>query len=258
MEKIPATLDRLVVPVGEVRPTPGNPRRGDVEAIAESLDRNGQYRPIVVNSRTQKILAGNHTYAAARHLGWERIAVTFVDVDEDQAARIILADNRTADLGGYDDTALAAILATLDGDLEGTGYEPEDVKDVLDRLLDEEEGGGVGEGEDGELGVTGEMLALTDVLFGEPQTLTESGEVWRVGRHLLVVAKLSTEHEVWSPFLSGRIFCPYPEIYLTSSDTAMDESRPPMLMVQPNRYLAGHLLDKHRAVFPDERVELAE
>lgn len=146
VEKIPATMDKLAVPVGSVRPVLGNPRRGNVEVIAESLERNGQYRPIVVNKRSGEILAGNHTYAAARHLGWERIAVTFVDVDEDQAARIILADNRTADVGTYHDDLLLAMLRGLDGDLEGTGYHDDDlealealagdVKD-LDQLADE-------------------------------------------------------------------------------------------------------------------------
>ena len=143
---IPATLDNLTVPIGDVRPRRGNPRQGNVDLIAESLERNGQYRPIVVNKPTGEVLAGNHTLAAAVHLGWTHIAVTFVDVDEDQAARIVLADNRTADVGTYDDDLLLAMLRGLDGDLEGTGYHDDDlealealagdVKD-LDQLADE-------------------------------------------------------------------------------------------------------------------------
>lgn len=131
-ENIHATLDALTIPIDQVRPRKGNPRRGDIDAIAESLTRNGQYRPIVVNKATSEILAGNHTYAAARRLGWAHVAVTFVDVDEDQAARIVLADNRTADLGHYDDDLLADLLRSLDGgDLTGTGYDQDD----LDALL---------------------------------------------------------------------------------------------------------------------------
>ena len=125
-ERIPPTLDHLTIPIGQPRPRKHNPRRGDIDAIAESLERSGQYRPIVVNKPTGEILAGNHTYAAAKRLGWTRIAATFVDVDEDQAARIVLADNRTADLGDYDDTLLLDLLKTLDGDLLGTGYNQDD------------------------------------------------------------------------------------------------------------------------------------
>ncbi len=132
-ENIPATLHKLVVPIGDVKQRKHNPRRGDIDAIAESLERNGQYRPIVVNKPTGEILAGNHCHQAATKLGWKHIAVTFVDVDEDEAARIVLADNRTADLGDYDDTLLLNLLRSLD-EPAGTGYTQEDI-DALDEAL---------------------------------------------------------------------------------------------------------------------------
>ncbi|WP_163197904.1 ParB/RepB/Spo0J family partition protein [Bifidobacterium platyrrhinorum] len=117
-----------------------NPRRGDVDAIAESLKARGQYRPIVVNvgthaSHDYEILAGNHTYMAARKLGWETIQATTVDVDDDQAAQIVLADNRLSDLGGYDESELAALLSSV-SDLEGTGYTPEDLKLISESPAD--------------------------------------------------------------------------------------------------------------------------
>lgn len=125
--RVHPTLDKLTIRLDKLRPRKGNPRRGNIDAIAESLERNGQYRPVVVNKPTGEILAGNHTYAAAKRLGWTHIAATFVDVDEDQAARIVLADNRTGDLGDYDDTLLLDMLKDLDGDLIGTGYNQDDV-----------------------------------------------------------------------------------------------------------------------------------
>ena len=116
-----------------------NPRRGDVDAIARSLEVNGQYRPIVVNigthtGRPLEVLAGNHTLAGARQLGWPTIQATTVDVDDLAAARIVAADNRTADLGGYDDQVLAELLQQLADDdmgLDGTGY----TDDALEALL---------------------------------------------------------------------------------------------------------------------------
>lgn len=125
--RVHPALDKLTIRLDQLRPRKGNPRRGNIDAIAESLERNGQYRPVVVNKPTGEILAGNHTYAAAKRLGWTNIAATFVDVDEDQAARIVLADNRTGDLGDYDDTLLLDMLKDLDGDLIGTGYNQDDV-----------------------------------------------------------------------------------------------------------------------------------
>ena len=123
----------------ELAPYHRNPHRGDTAAIAESLRASGQYRPIVVNlgthtDRPLEVLAGNHTLAAIRRLGWDRIAAVTIDVDDHAAARIVAADNRTAELGGYDTDILARVLRDeLQENLDGTGYTSDD----LDALLDE-------------------------------------------------------------------------------------------------------------------------
>lgn len=124
-----------MVPVGSLKPYDKNPRRGNVRAIAESLATNKQYRPIVVQQSTKKILAGNHTWQAAKTLGWAKIAVVFVDVDDEQAKRIVLADNRTNDLAEYDDRILADLLKGLDG-VTGTGYSESDLQAMLSALED--------------------------------------------------------------------------------------------------------------------------
>lgn len=135
--RIPASLADLAVPIDELAQYHRNPRTGDLDSITESLSTNGQYRPIVVNrgthtGRTNEILAGNHTFKAAKQLGWDTIAVTWLDVDDDAAAKIVIVDNRTSDLAGYDTVLLADILTELP-DLQGTGYDQEQ----LDQLLDE-------------------------------------------------------------------------------------------------------------------------
>ena len=131
------TLQKLAVPVDGLKPYHRNPRQGDIGAIVQSLEHHGQYRPIVVNSRTQEVLAGNHTLAAARELGWQEIAATFVDVDEDQAARIVLVDNRANDLATYDADALTDLLKELaleEEGLSGTGFDGDDLDDMLAEL----------------------------------------------------------------------------------------------------------------------------
>lgn len=116
-----------------------NPRRGNVEKVAESLKANGQFKPIVVNrgtktGRENEILAGNHTAKAARSLGWKQINVTWVDVDDEHARRIVLADNGSTDDATYDVQILAKLLDTQKttvGHLVGTTYNDE----VLGKLL---------------------------------------------------------------------------------------------------------------------------
>jgi ParB-like chromosome segregation protein Spo0J len=133
-------LELSNVKTSELRTFHLNPRKGDVASIRTSLRVNGQYRPIVANrgthtGRKNEVLAGNHTLLAARDEGWERIAVTWVDVDDDQCARIVAADNRTADLGSYDDAALVELLSGLD-DLAGTGYDADALAELAAGLAD--------------------------------------------------------------------------------------------------------------------------
>lgn len=138
-EQIGPIIDTTTFAVGELQPFHKNPRRGNVEMVAESLQINGQYRAIVVNvgthtGRPLEVLAGNHTLAAAKQLGWKQITATTVDVDDLAAARIAAADNRTADLGGYDDELLADLLSGIAEDaasLAGTGYDEDDLEAIL-------------------------------------------------------------------------------------------------------------------------------
>jgi ParB-like chromosome segregation protein Spo0J len=121
------------------KPHPKNPRVGNVEAVAESLQEHGQFKPIVVNKRTGFIAAGHHTWLAARRLGWDTIQVVYIDVDERQHQKIMLADNKTSDMGTYDETVLAEILAGMADDLTGTGYSPADIQDLLDSVQQDTE-----------------------------------------------------------------------------------------------------------------------
>ena len=126
-------LSGLVVPITSIQPHPQNPRRGDLEAIGSSVDRFGQIRPVLVQKSTGYICAGNHLWKALMERGWDRIARVEVDLSDDDALAYVVADNRTAELGGYDQQALGGILESLmtKGQLSGTGYDAEQVDDFL-------------------------------------------------------------------------------------------------------------------------------
>ena len=119
-----------LVSINKLKSYEKNPRKGNIKAIAESLETNKQYRPIVVQKSTNQILAGNHTWLAAKSLGWKKVAVVFVDVDDEQAKKIVLADNRTNDLAEYDDKILAELLTSLTS-VSGTGYNEADMQAIL-------------------------------------------------------------------------------------------------------------------------------
>lgn len=108
-------LDTKMLPIRALKPYYKNARIGDVGLIADSLLHNGQFRSIVVNigthtGRKNEILAGNHTYEAAKHLGWTSIRADIVDVSEGRARSIVLADNKSAEAGGYDPEKLLELI----------------------------------------------------------------------------------------------------------------------------------------------------
>lgn len=153
------------LPLDDLNTHHNNPRRGNIPVIAESLREHGQFRPLVVNAgthtgRPNEVLAGNHTLLAAFDLAgtdhaFDELDCYVVDVDEDEATRIVLADNRTSDLGAYDDEVLSELLSSLDDDLSGTGYDDDDLADLMAELEEQEDlsagaSAGAGDGEEGE------------------------------------------------------------------------------------------------------------
>jgi len=108
---------------------PNNARRGNISVLVDSLKVNGQYRPIVVQKSTSYVLAGNHLLRAARILGWDTLDAVVVDVDEQAGLKIVLADNRSADLGDYNEQLLSGLLEMLEN-FDGTGYTEADILDL--------------------------------------------------------------------------------------------------------------------------------
>lgn len=126
--------DTKVVNVDTLKEHPENYRHGDVGAIAESLGAHGQYRPVLVQASTGFVIAGNHTLKAARATGMVAIEARVIDVDDEEALRILIGDNRTSDLATNDDRALSEMLVRLAKETErglaGTGWDGTDL-DVL-------------------------------------------------------------------------------------------------------------------------------
>lgn len=146
------------MPLADLRPFPGNAKRGHVPGILESLCTNGQYRSVIVREHDGQftILAGNHTTQAIAAHGpgdcgltikiageeepcglcgnadWQPVVrCEVVTCDDDTALKINLVDNKSSDDGDYDQEALAALLGNLGDDYAGTGYGETDLDDLL-------------------------------------------------------------------------------------------------------------------------------
>jgi DNA modification methylase len=177
-----------MVELDKLRPHPKNPRQGDVGAIHISIEANGFYGSVIAQKSTGHIIAGNHRYLAAKHANAEAIPVTWVDVSDEEAVRILLADNRTNDLATYNDDALAELLEDLmreTGSVEGTGYDADDLDDLLRELQGQVE--------------------VTEDEVPEPPAdpITKPGDLWLLGDHRLLCGD-STDPADVARLMNGR------------------------------------------------------
>lgn len=247
-------LEPLAVDITTLKNLENNPRKGDVQSVMKSYEKFGQRKPIVAK-KDGTVIAGNHQLEAAKALGWEKIAVVFVDDDDATAKAFALADNRTHDLGSYDDNSLAELLTELNEDLlDATGYSSTDIDEIIaratvDALPIKEEM----EQEDED---RSRVLALANVAFGEPTHQVLTHQIYKLNEHYLAVCDVMRDWKIFSELLNKQgektLFMPYAGPYIALS-TKLKNKR--AVFVQPDLYLAGHILDKWAAVYGEESIE---
>jgi DNA modification methylase len=179
---IAADLTSLAFAIDQLQLLPGNPRRGDIEAVKRSLDAFGQRKPIVVRRSDNVVIAGNHTLQAAQALGWDEIAVVWVDDDDVTSKAFALADNRTAELGDYDEEALADLINDVGslnpGLLESSGWDDKSVQELLDRV---------------------EQIELPTDVDDVPEdvpAVSKLGDVWLLGKHRVMCGDSTDKNNV--------------------------------------------------------------
>lgn len=126
-------------PVERLKPYAKNARTHSpeqIEKIAASIATYGFNAPILVDS-DDGIVAGHGRLAAAKELGLEEVPVIILDhLTEKQRRAYILADNRLAELSGWDVNLLADELTALREDrfdIEVLGWSDAELEDLLDK-----------------------------------------------------------------------------------------------------------------------------
>ncbi len=192
------------IQMGKIIEHPDNPRRGDEEAVRQSIDRNDFFGAILVQRSTGYIIAGNTRYRVLRSEGAKTIPGFWIDCDDETALRILLADNRTSDLAFYDDKELFDLLQQLiDSEgLEGTGYDRAAYELLLQSIEADAIVGGVRQGlaADDRIDAYNELDIRSIVLPYEAETYERVAEMFSKVRYATgletnadVVMKLLTE-----------------------------------------------------------------
>jgi DNA modification methylase len=164
-------------PIGTLKPYPRNARRHSkrqIRQIASSIEAIGWTNPVLIDNEGG-IIAGHGRVAAAELLGYEQVpTIQILDLTEAQKRAYILADNRLAELAGWDEEVLAIELqylvsADVEVDVSLTGFADAEVDLLIENLDD-----GAGENDD----------ELPPVDAGATP-ITQPGDYWLLGTHRL-------------------------------------------------------------------------
>ena len=166
---------------------PANVRTHDsknLEAIKASLARFGQQKPIVVNSKGI-IVAGNGTMMAAKMLNWSSVEIVRTDLEGAEAIAYAIADNRTAELAGWDEAALAQQLAALQIDDEElaniAGFTDAEIEEMI---------------------LDGKEIEEDEVPEPPVDPITKTGDLWLLGTHRVLCGD-STKAEDVARLMNG-------------------------------------------------------
>jgi hypothetical protein len=244
---------------------PSNPKLHDLEGIGDSMDRFGYTSPMLIDERTGHLVAGHgrlETLENKKEAGehpplriiekngaWYVPVVRGVSFPSDEAAAAyVIGDNYLTEKGGWDQETLSSILADLvekggAESLDGTGYSEKEVKDLVEAAEAKEQS-------------DGSLLEITDVSIDPPKHLVQQGDVWFIGAHVLICADVITDWMLWVQYLNpGGLFVPYPGPFAPLSDKVEEL---PAVFVQPDPYIAGHMLDRYAEVHGEEALDLLQ
>ena len=179
-----AKMKIVNVPVDEITPYENNPRvnEGAVEQLAKIIEQLGFRNPAVLN-KDKVVIEGHTRLLAVKKLGWETmpcIIATDLTPEQEQALRI--ADNKIAEIAEWDDDKLKVELAALQEagfDLSLLAFGDDELEDLL-----RDDAGTHGETEPDAVPETPEVPVSTP------------GEVYRLGRHILVCGDSTQPEDV--------------------------------------------------------------
>lgn len=243
---------------------PLNPKGHDVGAISESISKLSYRMPVMIDEASGLMAAGHgraKTLADMKRQQMDRPdgilsdgngewlvpVVRGSEFTPEKLKAYLVADNQLTIAGEWDNEKLATLLVEVvnakEVPIESTGFDGDKIDDLLREI------GQLGEPSEGS---DGSLLAITNVTIDDPITQVEHGQVWSIGRHKLICADVVTECDLWQMYIApGCWFLPYPGVYAAMTEKAQTET---FIMVQPDTYIAGHIIDKFIEVNGDEQV----
>ena len=163
-----------------------------------------------------------------------------------------IADNAIALNAGWDDDMLRLELSDLGGldfDFGLLGLPAEQINFLTGDS-------GVGDAEPPDDRERGALLARMEITIADPRHVVTLGDRYLLsGVHHLIIAGVMRDWPQWADLLTGTaIFCPYPGPF-TPFGAIPDKHV--LVMVQPDPYVAGHILDRYADAYGEEAIDKA-
>lgn len=169
-------------PLGELKPNPRNARthtKHQVHQIARSIKEFGFVNPVLID-KDNMVIAGHGRVAAAKVLGIAQVpTIALENLSSAQIRAYVVADNRLAEIAGWDCSILAiefqSLLDVEDFDIGLTGFTvPE-----IDLIIEEATAKNVKESE------------VIEVPTGA--AINRLGDRWSLGKHCVICANALEE-----------------------------------------------------------------
>jgi 16S rRNA G966 N2-methylase RsmD len=178
-------------PLSKILPAEFNPHENDVGELHNSISRFGFTSPVLLNETTGRLVAGHGRlttlrqrkaegqeppeHIVARKDDWYLPVIRGLSFKTDEeASAYLIADNRLVEIATWEDVGLAKLLteiAASENGLVGTGYDGDDLDELLMRLRQADTAGN----------------ADLDTVPDPPEDpITTLGDVWILGRHRLM------------------------------------------------------------------------
>ena len=219
--------------------------------IADSIKEFGFNAPILVDGKGG-IIAGHGRYEAARLLELEKVPTVCLDhLTEQQKKAYIIADNKIAENSYWDMQLLASELEALNTDYDLMGFDDGEAETLILENIDTPASPDTTEEEIDK----GTLLELASVVVGEPSNIVHHGQHWKLGgSHDLLALSVIADSPRWRDCLyDNTLFCPYPNPLTALS---MKSKTHHLLLIQPDLYIAGHILDQYQAINGKDSVKL--
>ncbi|MGH7243360.1 MAG: DNA modification methylase [Phycisphaerales bacterium] len=180
-------LERHLVPIEKLSVDPANARLHDqrsIDAIAASLKRFGQQKPIVCDAAGVTV-AGAGVLLAAKQIKWTHLAAVQSQLTGTERIAFAIADNHIPELSTWDQAALRDLVGSMPADLAAAAGYTQDELDDLMRDVDEA------------------FVQQDEIPKPAAHAVTRSEDLWLLGEHRLLCGN-STKADDVSHVMNGK------------------------------------------------------